>query len=257
MKIMTYNIASGGIDSNGSRVEQIIKVINDENPDFLAIQEADNFEKDDFALLKRISTETNLPYFELSHGQEYEDGVSYHVVSLCKTPIKNPDVFIDAPFSHAGLATTIDSPVGEITLCNIHLHTRCEDHRLKAMNTVLEYLSKFEKCIILGDYNALSRTDQYDDLTTNEFTHYDLHRFEATDLFNEHFVDTARFLQKNSMRTHPTIGMGHPISKTPVRIDYIFVTDPLVSNLKDTRVIKTSTTEIASDHYPVELTLTY
>lgn len=255
MKIMTYNIASGGIDNNGSRIEHIIKIINDENPDFLAIQEAVNFEKNDFALLRRISSETNLPYFEFSEGQVYEDGNRYHVASLSKTPVKDLNTFPDTPFTHAGLVTTIDSPVGELTLCNIHLHSSSEDERLKGVDAILEYLSKFEKSIILGDHNALSRTDQYDDITTDEFTHYDLHRFEVTDLFNENFVDTACFLHKDDMRTHPTVGMGHPITKTPVRIDYIFVTEPLVSNLKDTTVIKTETADIASDHYPVTLTL--
>jgi len=177
MKIMTYNIASGGIDSNGSRVDQIIAVINDANPDFLAIQEADNFQKDDFALLKKISAETNLSYFEFSQGQVYEDGKRYHTVSLSKTPIKNTYTFSDTPFTHAGLATTIDSPLGELTICNIHLHSRQEDERLKGINAVLQYLATFEKSIILGDHNALSKTDQYDDLTTSEFTHYDLDRF--------------------------------------------------------------------------------
>ncbi len=252
---MTYNIASGGIDTNGSRIEHITKIINDENPDFLAIQEAVNFEKNDFALLKIISSETNLPYFEFSEGQVYEDGNRYHVASLSKSPVKDLNTFSDTPFTHAGLVTTVDSIAGKLTLCNIHLHSRSEDERLKGANAILENLSKFEKIIILGDHNALSRIDQYDDTTTDEFTHYDLHRFEVTDLFNENFIDTARFLQKNDMRTHPTVGMGHPISKTPVRIDYIFVTEPLVVNLKDITVIKTETAEIASDHYPVTLTL--
>ncbi len=255
MKIMTYNIASGGIDSNGSRVEQIIKVITDEDPDFLAIQEADNFDKNDFELLKLISSETKLPYYEFSRAQVYEDGCQSHAVSLSKTPMKNSNDFPDNPFTHAGLATTIDSPIGEITLCNVHLHSRSEKERLKGVDAVLGHLSSCEKGVILGDCNALSRDDNYEDLTAEEFTHYDLNRFEVTDAFNEKFVDVARHLNKNDMRTHPTLGMGHPISKTPIRIDHMFVTNPLVEHLTDINVIKTETSEIASDHYPIVLTL--
>lgn len=255
MKIMTFNIASGGIDSNGSRTEHIIKVINDANPDFLAIQEADNFDENDFKLLKRISSEIYLPYFEFSQGELYEDSCRHHVVSFSKTPIKNMYTFPDSPFTHAGLTTTIDSPMGELTLCNVHLHSHSEDVRLIEARVVLEHLSKFEKNIILGDCNTVSQSDHYENLSAEEFTHYDLNHFEVTDLLNNSHVDAACHLKKSDMRTHPTIGMGHPISKTPIRIDYVFVTKTLEKHLIDTSVIKTDISEIASDHYPITLTL--
>ena len=255
MNIMTYNIASGGIDSKGSRIEYIIEVIKDANPDFLAIQEADNFDENDFKLSKKISSEIGLPYFVLSEGTLYDDGHCHHVVSFSKTPIKNIYAFPDLPFAHAGLCTTIDSPMGKLTLCNVHLHSTSETKRLIGVRAVIDYETKYKKGVILGDCNALSRRDHYDDLSAKEFTHYDLDHFDVTDTFSKNYVDSALHLKKDDMRTHPTIGVGHPISKTPIRIDYIFVTKPLATHLKDTRVIKTKTSEIASDHYPVTLTL--
>lgn len=252
---MSYNIAYGGVDNNGSRIEHIINVVNDANPDFLAIQEAHDFEKNNFERLKKISSETNLPYFEFSEGALYNDGERYPVASFSKSPIKHIYTFDDSAFAHAGLVTTVDSPVGELTLCNVHLHNRSEDERLRSIKTVLDYLSKFEKNIILGDHNALSRGDNYSDLSAEEFTYYELDRFEVADLLNNSHVDTALHLEKNNIGTHPTIGMGHPISKTPIRIDYIFATKPLTTHLKYKAVIKTETAEIASDHYPLTLIL--
>ncbi len=255
MRIMTYNILTGGMDSGASRIEEIIDVINKVKPDFLAIQEANNFEKNDGQLLKRISEETNLPHYAFSQYISDDDTEHYSVANFSTHLIKNEYSFPESSFSHAVLTTTIDSPIGEITLCNVHLNTNSEDKRLKEVDMVLNYLSKFEKNIVLGDFNALSRSDHYIDLSKEEFTHYDLNRFEVTDLLNKNHVDTALCLNKNNMRTHPTIGIGHPISKNPIRIDYMFVSQSLVNHLKDTALIKTSAAEIASDHYPIILTL--
>jgi len=57
------------------------------------------------------------------------------------------------------------------------------------------------------------------------------------------------------MRTHPTEGIGDSISKTQIRIDYIFTNKALIDYVKKIEVIKTKRVEIASDHYPVTATL--
>lgn len=246
MKIMTYNILGGGIDDKGSRIEYIIGVIKGANPDFVAIQEASNFAKNDKELLKRLSRETKLPHYALSRD---------HVASLSRYPLREEHQFPGSLFKYAALSVVIDSPLGELSLCNVHLDSHSRNGRLREATAVLRYQSKYKKYIILGDFNALSRSDNYGDLSAQEFTYYDLARFEATDMFNMDHVDAALHLNVKNRSTHPTVGVGHPISKSSIRIDYIFVAPSLSAHLKNATVIKTQTAEKASDHYPVVITL--
>ncbi len=255
MKVMTYNILHGGVDSNGSRIEHIIDMIKNENPDFVAIQEANNFDKNENKLLKRVSNETKLPYYALSQGTLEYDQQRSHVVSLSRYPLQEEHLFPDFTFQCAALSVVIDSPFGKLSICNIHLHSHSEDKRVKEVEVVLSYQSKYDKYIIMGDFNSLSRLDNYGDLSAQEFTHYDLTRYEATDLSNLNHTDAVAHLNVNDRSTHPTIGVAHKISKTPIRVDYVFLTPSLTTHIKDAKIIKTPTAEKASDHYPVVVTL--
>jgi len=255
MKIMTYNILEGGIDDKGSRIEHIIKVIKEENPDFLALQEANNFDKNDSKLLKRVSKETKLPHYGLSQGGLYDDGNRYHTSSLSRYPFREVYTFPESSFQCSAISVVIDSPFGELSICNIHLNARSEDERLKELEVVLNHQSKHEKNIILGDHNTLSRVDNYGDISAKEFTHYGLTRFDVTDTLHKSYVDTLAHLNIKDRSTHPTAGVCHPISENPIRIDYVFVTLPLSPNIKSGKVIKTKISNIASDHYPTVVTL--
>jgi endonuclease/exonuclease/phosphatase family metal-dependent hydrolase len=110
MKIMTYNILEGGVDDNGSRIEHIIDVIKEVNPGFLALQEANNFDKNDNELLKRVSNETKLPHYTLSQGSLYEGKKRYHVVILSRYPLREEYTFPDSSFQAAALSVVVDSP---------------------------------------------------------------------------------------------------------------------------------------------------
>lgn len=103
--------------------------------------------------------------------------------------------------------------------------------------------------------DSLSRFDNYGDLSAYEFTHYDLTRYAATDLYNLNHTDAVAYLNVNDRSTHPTIGVTHKISKTPIRVDYVFLTSSLTNHIKEAKIIKTPTAEKASDHYPVVVTL--
>jgi len=250
---MTFNILDGGIDNKRSRIEHIIDVIKGVNPDFVAIQEADNFDKNENELLKKVSNGTKLPHYALSQGTLRDDQRRRHAVCLSRYPLREKHTFLD--FSvHAALSVVIDSPFGELSLCNVHLHPFSEDERLKQVGVVLSYQSKYKKHIVLGDFNAITRSDNHGDLTAEEFTHYDLTRFDVTDMIKRSYVDTIAYLNVDDRNTHPTSGVPHPISKTPIRIDYMFVTPSLSAHIKNATVIKTQTAEKASDHYPLVVT---
>jgi len=255
MKIMTYNILEGGIDCNGSRIEYIIDIIKKEKPDFIAIQEASDFDINEFELLKRVSNETKLPYYALSHGTLEGDHKRYYVTSLSRYPLQEKYLFPDSTFQCVPLSVVVDSPLGKLSICNIHLHARSEDERVRESKVILSYQSKYNKHIVLGDFNSLSRLDNYGDLSAYEFTHYDLTRYETTDLYNLNYTDAVAHLNLSDRSTHPTIEVTHKISKTSIRVDYVFLTPSLTTHIKDAKIIKTPTADKASDHYPIVVTL--
>jgi len=250
MKIMSFNILEGGIDEWGSRIEHIKKVIKEVSPDFLALQEASKFDENNNKLLKEIGRDIGLPHYALSPGSVYKDEKQYHVVSLSRYPLKNIHMFSGKPFETGALLTLIDSPFGELAICNLHLNVYSEDKRLKELKVIFKYISKYTNQILLGDFNSISSDDNYD-LDTLEVEA----RFDVIDLLKQNYVDIAFHLglddrTTSSLSSNTNIGFINP-----VRIDYIFVTPSLATHATDVTVIKTPTSERSSDHYPIVATI--
>ena len=173
MKIMTFNILTGGTNEDGSRIEFIKEAISEVSPDFLALQEANGFERDNNRLLKEMSQHIGLPYYALSDGLIEDRGFSssriqsevrrYHLATLSRYPFKSRYVYSQADFAIAPpLCTVIDSFVGELSICNIHLDTWSEDKRLKELEVILKDGAEYENRILLGDLNSVSDDDNYD-----------------------------------------------------------------------------------------------
>ena len=67
MKLMTYNILNGG--ENG--LENIVKVVVAEGPDFLCINEANGFETDNNKVLKWFAEKAGFRYYEIEIGRAH------------------------------------------------------------------------------------------------------------------------------------------------------------------------------------------
>ena len=253
MRVMTFNILLGGVDENGSRIEFIKKTINDASPDFVALQEANHFEKDNDKLLKEVSQHVGLKYYALSPGSRL-DGKQYHVASFSRYPFKETHLFSARQFQCAGLFTVMGSPLGELAICNVQLNLEetghSEDKRLGELEIIFKHVSGHKTQILLGDFNSLSLDDDYQ-LDTLEVEP----RFDVTNRLKRNYVDVASYLKLDNRSTYPTATNQNPAYTKPLRIDYIFVTPSLVSNIKDASVIKTPTAERASDHYPIIATI--
>ena len=261
MIIMTFNILNGGFDDTSSRIEHIVSVINGVKPDFLALQEANHFDKNDNALLKRISDETELPHYALSQGSLDEKGERYHVASLSRYPLRSVYAFPSSSFQSAALSVVISSPVGELSLCNVHLNSSSGNSRVKEIKEVLSHQSRFENNIILGDCNTLDPDawhliEERGNPKSEEFVRYDLANCKVTDVLTEEgYVDAAKYLGVEDRTSHPTPGCPHSICTTPVGLDYFWVEERLRSSLKESAFVRTPTAQKASDHYPATLTL--
>jgi len=251
MKIMSFNILEGGIDEQGSRIEYIREVIKVVSPDFLALQEANRFDEDNNKLLKEISQDIGLPHYALSPGSVQKSGKQYHVVSLSRYPLKNIHMFSGQPFLNGALLTLVDSPLGELAICNLHLDTYSEDRRLKELDIILKHVSKHTNQILLGDFNSISSDDNYN-LETLEVEA----RFDVIDILKRNYVDIAFYLELDDRTTSFASLNTNPDFTKPIRIDYIFVTPSLAAYITDAAVIKTSTSERVSDHYPLAVNFT-
>jgi len=273
MKLMTFNILWGGIDKYRSRIDFIKKVIREVSPDFLALQEVDNFEKDNNKLLKELSQDSGLQYYALSHGPIQGNGerYKYSVASLSRYPLEKKHAFSDSPLQYAALSTVIDSPLGELSVCNVHLNLGeyrwnngsqmwemkpgksgkgLENKRLEELEIILKHVSGYKNQILLGDFNSVSADDNYD-LATLEMEH----RFDVVKLLQQDHVDTALHLGLANRSTYPTLVNKNPDFIRSVRIDYIFVSRSLAAHIKKASVIKTPVSKQASDHYPFVVTL--
>lgn len=254
MKLMTFNILFGGIDENGSRIDLIKEVIKEASPDFLGLQEALNFEKDNDQLLKELSQHTGLQYYALSPGRTLEDGKQYHVASFSRYPIKEEYLFSGPQFQCAALFTVIDSPIGELSICNILMEypvknfpeeAGSEDKRLRELEIILGHISRYKNLILLGDFNSISLDDKYD-LETLDVEP----RFDVTSKLARTYVDVASYFTLEDRITYPTPVNKNPSYTMPLRTDYIFASPSLASRVKDATVIKTPISDQASDHYP-------
>ena len=61
MRVMTYNIENGGQDDlDNSRLDLVLQVVNDIDPDVLVLQEAMNFDAASNRKLRRFEQDTGL-----------------------------------------------------------------------------------------------------------------------------------------------------------------------------------------------------
>lgn len=249
MKLMTYNILNGG----EAGLDLVIDVVKKESPDFLTINEANTFSGQENKLLKEFADKTGFKYYELGLSGEYD----YHVAVLSKYPLKQIQKL--QPLMRACLISVIETELGEISVASLHLTPYTEDLRHPEIDLILNYQSKFENKILMGDMNSLSPNDDYspemvanfNDMQMKKFTTDGKLRFDAIGkILSKGYIDSAVKLGKNKEHTAPTAINEHS-AHSDMRLDYVFVSESLVPYLQNYRVVKNELTERASDHYPV------
>lgn len=252
---MIYNILDGAVNT----LPQVIEVVKSEAPDYLMLNEANTFAAHDNKILKEFAQQTDFPHFDIAlSGQE-----DYHVAVFSKYPFK--DVHKLQPLARACHVALIDSPLGELSVASLHLTPFTEDLRRPEIDLIADFQKKYDKRVLMGDMNSLSRYDEYDpaivkdfyDKLIKKFTSDGKLRFDAIDkILSMGYYDTAVELGGNKENTVPTplpVEAIHQHHK--MRLDYIFVSKPLLPHIRNYLVIKNALTDKASDHYPVTVEL--
>lgn len=246
---MTYNIFDGGKD----RLPIIIDAVKKESPDYLTINEANGFSDNDNEILKRVSKEISLSYFDIAFSGEYD----YHVAIFSKYPFKK--IRKITPLMRACLVTEIESEFGLLSIASFHLTPYTEDLRLPEIDLILEFQKGKKNAILMGDMNSLSKADEYsseiikdfNDIQIKKYTTNGKLRFDVIDrIITAGYNDSALKLGKNKITTVPTT-LNEANAHGQMRLDYIFLSKSLLQHLSNYKVVKSELTDKASDHYPV------
>jgi endonuclease/exonuclease/phosphatase family metal-dependent hydrolase len=246
MNVMTWNIRHALGNDDRLDHDRIVAVIKETNPDLVALQEVDrnrhrSDHQDQPALLASALG------MKATYGANLLDtttGSEYGTLILSRYPIiatENRPFPVHHGFEPRGLlSASIDTPeLGRIIFLNTHLQvgspsTEAEAtaQRLEQAHIIADLIDDSPHPVILaGDFNA---TPQSPELTP------------IRDRLTDAWITTHPSEPGYTIPAHPQ----HPATE---RIDMIHVSATL--RVTSCQIIDTSTTRLASDHFPVLATL--
>lgn len=259
LKVLTYNSLFGGADgSDTSRSATQIQLISKLQPDIFLMQEARSWDGDGYSLLFAMEKQIGMRGFlspALVTGQ--------HVVTFIREPLKPIRFTSDAAhFHHAMGALVVHVPGIErpLTVYNVHLCPNGATLRQREAAYLAVQAAPDSLALIAGDFNSAS---QYDDTPEdwNKLPDHHRSRYLGVDLkeidrsVTSHldaagWIDIGNALDLHKTPTVPT--RCYPRSEFPtMRCDYVFATRALALMARSYEVIRNSSTDVASDHYPV------
>lgn len=248
--VLSYNVLEGAQD----RFEEIIAIVKSVKPDILCLQEVNGWEQDDWKTLKLFAFKTGFQTYELGQAKNSD----FHVATFSKLPILFHQTFIG--IQNAALHMVVDTNVGEVSICNIHLSPLEESYRVEEISAVLKSQLKYKNSILVGDMNSMSFHDGYKNELASSFNMSQLKKFTKNGrltfdvvmkIEGQQYKDVAVLKKKNAVATVPTISSRDKAHSTPLRLDYAFVSQALNTRIHSYEVLKTKQTDISSDHYPI------
>ncbi|HLW51167.1 MAG TPA: endonuclease/exonuclease/phosphatase family protein [Sphingobacteriaceae bacterium] len=237
LKVMTYNIYHGeeGYNRGHSNIQRIADLINEYQPDFVALQEVDSMTNRTAAfnggvpkdLMKELAGLTGMHgYF--AKAIDYSNG-GYGEGILSRWPAAYRRDTLAIPRGGEGralISVNYTLPDGrELIFAGTHLCHQFAENREAQVQDILAIFEDTDIPVIVGgDFNFSPESDAYQIITSN-------------------FYDAARLFGEEK-HTYPTVD-----PKT--RIDYIFLSKNEKWKVVEVQVIDTD----PSDHLPVLVTL--
>lgn len=248
MRFITYNIQDGG----DGRIDDIVNVLKRYAPDLIAINEANDFDKNDSQRLEEFSKKVGLQHCHLALSTQS----GYHVAILSRYPFKAIKELHS--LKRAGVVAVIETDMGDISIAAVHLAPSTEDTRLNELSAAISEQAKYDLRIIMGDLNSLSENDGYDFAKLSESADTPKQEAEVEepryDVINKleqsGYFDVAAMHGNQKEYTVPITQDGNSVYRN-LRLDYIFVSERLRSRLSSYAVIRSKLAEKTSDHFPV------
>ncbi|MFA7000224.1 MAG: endonuclease/exonuclease/phosphatase family protein [Candidatus Paceibacterota bacterium] len=249
LKIAHYNIFNGGT----KRLSKIAKVIKEIDPDICGLLECVGWENDVEKYKKYFKSKGYAFFYFIKANSKYNISV-ISKIELKVTAIRSG-------IRHAIIkAEIVDTRYASLNIFYIHLSPKSEKDRLGEVSILLKKISKQENTIIMGDFNSLSRQDNYKEekllknFKKNGITKYgeDYLNFDVISKIEKNkFIDIYRYFNNKFRHTAPTKSNTDINHKERVRIDYAFTNKEILKRIRGSKIHKSKLAEIASDHYPL------
>ncbi len=252
VRIMTYNLLNGGVESDGTdRITAIAEVIRQATPDVVAVQEANNE-----ALFYTLARQIDLPQAVLGQSNR-----GFHLGLLSRFPVESWQMHNQRPvLFHGFLEVHLQTPAGKLAVFVAHLHPGYADEddefRLKEVEFILQRMQPYRAgmSLLTGDFNTVSPLDEIKLEDWPKQWQKWFHSKQGGEFRRETLgrVLTAGY-QDSYRRFHPGSEPGYtlPASNPNVRLDYIFASPPLATHLTAAEVVRHEPASMASDHLPL------
>jgi endonuclease/exonuclease/phosphatase family metal-dependent hydrolase len=251
MRLLSYNILDGGTD----RLDLLLQVISAQNPDIIALVEAD-----DPRIVEKISERLEMDSI-CGDGRKHGAAIlsRWRIFQSINHALLRPE------FADACLEATIDRPGGASwTIAAIHLHARAresdEDIRLREIDAILDIFADRRQRnvphILAGDFNANSPIQIIDPQKCKPRTREDfaanggkLPRRAVEKLLADGYLDSLQAVRGDEAGKIGSFTTEYPGQ----RVDYIFTFGIDPQTFADAKVVQDDPAAIASDHFPAFL----
>lgn len=250
LKIAHYNIFNGGV----RRLAKITKVIEEINPDICGLLECVGWENKISSYKKYFKSKGYKFFYFIKANSKYNISV------ISKTELKINS--IKKNIRHVMVsAETIDPKYPPIKIIYLHLSPISEEKRMEEISILLKHIMKLKNILIMGDFNSLSRKDNYtnkllEKLKKNGITKYgtDYLKYDVINKIKKNkLIDVYKYLNIKRDYSAPTKFNTDISHNEKIRIDYAFVNQNIIKNIVSCKIHKSKMTEVSSDHYPLYL----
>ena len=249
MRLISYNILDGG----AGRVDLLARVIAGQNPDIVALVEAD-----DAAVVEELARRLNMDFIHAPGNKKASALLSRW--PICETINHAP---MRKSLTKSLLEATVISPAGaEWILGVLHLHARAteqdESIREREIETVLQIFERHRGAnrphLLAGDFNSNAPSQQIDPSRCKPSTR---RAFESNGgyiprrvvqrLLDAGYADSLYSKYPLLAETSASFSTDFPGQ----RVDYIFTHNVDPQRIQSARVVYDEPARDASDHYPV------
>ncbi|WBB81696.1 endonuclease/exonuclease/phosphatase family protein [Micromonospora sp. WMMD882] len=260
LRVITWNIRTGGRDRGGpDRLDRVVRVVTEQRPDLLAVQELRGFDRDGTA--DRFAEAVGMRAYLVR--SRFGQPVAVLVRPPWRARAAGP---VRRPFHHAAQRVTVDTAAGPLTVVSAHLDPYRGWRRRVEAGWLAAAVRRApgELALLAGDLNTLepgvdhtariarlpaayrSRHLRRDGRTPETRAVARLRRAGLVDLFDR--------AGDGPPETAPT-ACGGGVEFSGMRLDYLLGTPALAALARGCRVARGGETEHASDHYPVVVDL--
>jgi exodeoxyribonuclease-3 len=260
MRVMTWNIKTGGVDrGRRNRLPAIAALVNRELPDILALQELRDFDSGDDRRMREVADAVGMT----AHlaGSVFGQPVAV----LVRPPLRLTGTkAVRFRLHHAAAVAHVPTDLGQMTVVSTHLNPFSPYRRMReARWMAARYASRKRPVLLAGDLNGLAPDADHTAALALLDPRY-RRRHLATDggtdtraveaLLDAGFTDLWSKAGDGDGATAPTTAGGGE-EFAGMRLDYVLASAPVAARARGARVVRGREAEYASDHYPVTVDL--